>query len=567
MQLEPHGVVAVDHRLGHPVDVSRLDTRPGVGQTRAVGGEALECSGEVGADRLGGVVDDTEALDDRRVVLGIGVVVEDLLALRADTQLPVGAETEQLLIETEEAAVRGLDRRLGAGCVEFGGGALGVGGAACGRERPSRQASVAAQYEPVGEVQAEQRGRVVGGHPRRGGDDARLADAFDAQHAQHRELGVGGVGHPLHVTGEAWNARPMRAAVLRTIPGRLEITDVDIASPGPGEVLVKTAAVGLCHSDLHFMTGDYPHPTPTVLGHEAAGVVAEVGPGVDYVQPGDHVIGCLSVFCGRCTLCLSGRPSLCLKEGLDRPAGALPRLTLDFEACHQFFSLSSFAEYMLVHENALVKIRKDMPLDRAALIGCGVTTGLGAVFRTAAVEATATVAVIGCGGIGLNCIQGAALAGASKVIAVDMNPTKLQLARDFGATDTVNASEVDPVAAVLQMTGGGVEHAFEAIGLKTTAEQAFAMLGPGGTATLIGLIPVGQSVELPGYAFLAERKVQGSNMGSNRFRFDMPRYVDMYLDGRLKLDELVSARIGLDDINEGFAAMTKGEVARSVIVF
>ena len=233
----------------------------------------------------------------------------------------------------------------------------------------------------------------------------------------------------------------------------------------------------------------------------------------------------------------------------------------------QFLHLSSFAEQMLVHEHALVKIRDEMPLDRAALIGCGVTTGLGAVFNTARVGAGETVAVLGAGGIGLNAIQGAAIAGAGRIIAVDMNETKLKLAESFGATDLVDAGDGDPVAQVMELTGGGVHHAFEAIGLKLTAEQSLLMLRSGGTATVIGMVPLGQNVELPGYMFLSEKKIQGSNMGSNRFRTDMPRYVDMYLDGKLKLDELVSARRPLEEINEAFTAMKGGEVARSVITF
>jgi S-(hydroxymethyl)glutathione dehydrogenase / alcohol dehydrogenase len=298
-----------------------------------------------------------------------------------------------------------------------------------------------------------------------------------------------------------------------------------------------------------------------------AGVVEAVGPDVTHVRPGDHVIGCLSIFCGRCEFCLSGRPVLCDREGLGRNADQPPRLSRNGEPIHQFLRLSAFAEMLLVHENALVKIREEMPLDRAALIGCAVTTGLGAVFNTARVPPGSTVAVIGCGGVGLNSVQGAAIAGAGRIIAIDMVPWKLDLARQFGATDLVNAAEGDAVEQVRELTGGGVEFAFEAIGLKVAAEQAFAMLRKGGTATIIGMIPEGQKIELPGSEFLDEKKIQGSNMGSNRFRIDMPRYVDLYLAGRLKLDELVSARIGLDEVNEGFARMSRGEVARSVIAF
>jgi S-(hydroxymethyl)glutathione dehydrogenase/alcohol dehydrogenase len=233
----------------------------------------------------------------------------------------------------------------------------------------------------------------------------------------------------------------------------------------------------------------------------------------------------------------------------------------------QFVNLGSFAEQMLVHETAVVKVAAEMPLDRAALIGCAVTTGLGAVFRTAKVPAGATVAVIGCGGVGLNCLQGAHLAGASRIIAVDVNAQKLDLARVFGATDTVDASAADAVGTVQDLTDGGVEYAFEAIGLAEAATQAFNMLRRGGTATVIGMIPPGQKVELPGAAFLDEKRIQGSMMGSNRFRLDMPRYVDLYLQGRLKLDELVSAKISLDKINDGFRALQFGETARSVISF
>jgi S-(hydroxymethyl)glutathione dehydrogenase / alcohol dehydrogenase len=359
----------------------------------------------------------------------------------------------------------------------------------------------------------------------------------------------------------------MRAAVLNRIPGPLEIAEVQIDAPGPHEVLVRVVASGLCHSDLHFMEGTYVCDTPAVLGHEAAGVVEAVGREVADLHPGDHVVACLSVFCGHCAECLSGRPALCQAPERERAPEQPSRLSLDGVPLYQFARLAAFAEQMLVHEHALVKIRPDMPLDRAALIGCAVTTGVGAVINTARVPPGSTVAVIGCGGIGLNCVQGAALSGAGRIIAVDTLAWKLELARSFGATDFVDASEEDAVAAVQELTGGGVEYSFEAIGLKLTAEQAFRMLRSGGTATLIGLIPQGQKIELMGTDFLAEKRVQGSSMGSNRFRIDIPRYVDFYLQGKLKLDELISARIGLDDVNAGYDALKRGEMARSVIVF
>lgn len=360
----------------------------------------------------------------------------------------------------------------------------------------------------------------------------------------------------------------MRAAVLNEIPGKLEIDEVHVDNPGPHEVLVRTAAAGLCHSDLHFLEGKYPAPLPVVMGHESAGVVEKVGDVVSYVQRGDHVITCLSVYCGNCEQCLTGHLSLCAnKQAVQRPVDVPPRLTRNGDTMNQFADLSSFAEMMLVHENAVVKIHPEMPLDRAALIGCGVTTGVGAVFNTAKVEPGTTVAVIGCGGIGLNCVQAARIAGAGRVIAVDQVPEKLELAKTFGATDTVDASTGTAVAQVQALTNGGVHYAFEAIGLKATAQDAFAMLRRGGTATVIGMIPLGQTVEVPGFELLYEKKLQGSNMGSNRFRVDMPRYIDLYMQGRLKLDELVSQRITLSDVNQGFEAMKTGSVARSVILF
>jgi S-(hydroxymethyl)glutathione dehydrogenase/alcohol dehydrogenase len=359
----------------------------------------------------------------------------------------------------------------------------------------------------------------------------------------------------------------MKAAVLREIQKPLEIEEVQLASPGPNEVLIKTVAAGVCHSDVHFWQGSYVYPMPVVLGHESAGIVEEVGSQVRYVQPGDHVITCLSVFCGHCKYCLSGRPSLCPKDETRRGPDEPPRIAQNGDPVYQFLDLSSYAEGMLVHEHAVVKIREDMPLDKAALIGCGVTTGIGAVFNTAKVPAGSTVAVIGCGGVGLSAIQGAAIAGAGRIIAVDTIASKLDLAKQLGATDSVDASRGDPVAQVRELTGGGVEYSFEAIGLKQTAEQSFQMLENGGTATVIGMIPLGTQIELNGVDFLFEKKIQGSNMGSNRFRVDMPRYIDMYLAGHLKLDEMISREIQLADINDAFEALVQGEVARQVIRF
>lgn len=361
-------------------------------------------------------------------------------------------------------------------------------------------------------------------------------------------------------------APAMKAAVLEAIPGELVVDDIAVRAPDAHEVLVRTVASGLCHSDLHFLEGLYQCPVPAVLGHECAGVVEAVGDRVGYVRPGDHVITCISGFCGSCAYCLRGTPHLCDKVAL-QPDPTRPRLQRGDQPVNQFAGLGGFAEHLLVHEHFLVKIRPDMPLDKAALLGCGVTTGVGAVLNTAAVRPGETVVVIGCGGIGLNAVQAAALVGAGRVIAIDRIAAKLDLATTFGATDVVDASAVDPVAAVMELTGGGVDHAFEAIGLAATAQQAFAMLRNGGTATVIGMIPLGQRIELDGFQFLMEKRIQGSSMGSNRFRLDMPQYVEWYLAGKLKLDELVSATMPLEQINAGFATMKSGELARQLVVF
>jgi S-(hydroxymethyl)glutathione dehydrogenase/alcohol dehydrogenase len=362
----------------------------------------------------------------------------------------------------------------------------------------------------------------------------------------------------------------MRAAVLREQPGELFIEDLRVDQPGEGEVLIDVAAAGLCHSDLHFMQAKFKTRLPAVLGHESAGIVREVGPGVRHVQPGDHVVACTSVFCGECPSCLSGAPYLCSDPNrVSRGRDAGPRVSRDDgTAVEQFARLGGFAEQMLVSERAVVKIPDDIPLDRAALVGCAVLTGTGAVFRTAQIEPGSTVAVIGAGGIGLAAIQGARIAGAGAVIVVDVTEDKLEVAQTFGATQTINAREVDDVVgAVRDLTGGGVEYSFEAIGTKATAEQAFRMLGPRGTATIIGMVPGDQPLEIRGMDLLAGRRLQGSIMGSNRFRIDIPRLLEMYRDGRLLLDELISGRIELDAINDGYDALNRGTVTRSVIMF
>lgn len=364
----------------------------------------------------------------------------------------------------------------------------------------------------------------------------------------------------------------MKAAIFHGPHQPLTIEEVEIDRPMAHEVLIRTAASGVCHSDLHYVDGHSklppPGAPPAILGHEAAGIVEAVGEQVTYVKPGDHVICCTSVFCGQCEKCLTGHPNLCTARPL-RKANEPPilRLGKDGTPVFQFANVASFAEKMLLHENAVVKIDDDFPLDRAALIGCAVITGFGAAINTAKVEPGSTVAVFGAGGVGLSVIQGARVAGARMIIAVDTLENKLAMAKDLGATHTVDASSRDPVAAIIEMTDGGVDYSFEAIGFKQTAEQAFASIRRGGTATLIGVISPGVKLEIDGRELLGEKKLQGSIMGSNRFRVDMPRIIDFYRQGRVKLDEMITRRGRLEDVNEAFRAMQAGEVARSVLMF
>lgn len=359
----------------------------------------------------------------------------------------------------------------------------------------------------------------------------------------------------------------MRAAVFHAANTPMTIETLEVAKPGPHEVLLNTAYAGLCHSDLHFLEGLYPTQTPIVLGHESSGVVEAVGSEVTYCKKGDRVITCPSVFCGTCEYCNTGRPRLCSNTAVKMGPGQAQRMFWKGQTVAQFANLSSFAEQMLVHENAVVKIADDVPLSIGAYVGCGVMTGAGAVMNTAKVPAGATVAVFGCGGIGLSAVNAAAIAGADRIIAVDTRSSKLDVAKEMGATDVINASNVDPVEAIKDLTGGGVEYSFEAVGLKLTAEQCFSALRAGGTATIIGMIPLGTKIELHGYDFLRERRIQGSSMGSNRFRLDMPRLLNQWKRGKLKLDNVIVSHIKLDEINEGYEKLKGGEILRQLIDF
>ena len=360
----------------------------------------------------------------------------------------------------------------------------------------------------------------------------------------------------------------MKAAVLVEAGQPLVIDDLVIDKPGPHEVLIRTAACGLCHSDLHFIDGTYPHALPAVPGHEAAGIVEAVGSEVRTVKVGDAVVTCLSAFCGHCEFCVTGRLSLCLGGDTRRPAGAPPRLSrADGTPVNQMLNLSAFAEQMLVHEHACVAINPDMPLDRAAVIGCAVTTGAGTIFNTCKLTPGETVVVVGCGGVGLATINAAKIAGAGRIIAADPIAEKRALAEKLGATDTIDALADGAAKQIIEMTKGGVDHAIEAVGRSSSASLAVASLKRGGTATILGMHPLNEKVGLSAMDLLSGKKLQGALMGGNRFPVDIPRLVDFYLRGLLDLDSIVAETIPLDQVNEGFDKMKRGDAARSVITF
>jgi S-(hydroxymethyl)glutathione dehydrogenase / alcohol dehydrogenase len=359
-----------------------------------------------------------------------------------------------------------------------------------------------------------------------------------------------------------------RALVMTGIE-RLELTDVTVDELRPTEALVEVVACGVCHSDLttlrgQMLGGDY---VPKILGHEAAGIVSRVGAAVREFVPGDHVVGCYTRYCGRCPQCLEGLTYLCAnRTNVERDR---PRLTLEGVEVAQMGQLGGFAEVMLVGEDTLVKVPDEMPLDRAALLSCAVMTGSGSVTNAARVRVGSTVAVFGCGGVGLSVVQAAVLSGARQVIAVDLIPEKLELARVFGATDVVNASDGDDVAEIRAHTGGlGVDYAFECIGLNSTAAHALEVVRPGHTAYLVGLPAGDAQYTIPGAAMVfGSKSLAGVLVGANNFKRDIPILADLYLRGRLKLDEMIGERIGLSDVESAIARMEGSSAARAVVTF
>ena len=364
-----------------------------------------------------------------------------------------------------------------------------------------------------------------------------------------------------------------KAAILFEVGQKLEIREVEVEAPKFGEVLIKMAVGGVCHSDLHVMTGHLTAPVPAILGHEGSGVVAEVGPGVTSLKPGDHVIPMWRLSCGVCEYCSGSRPALCASGTQIRMTGRLldgtTRFKFEGREIKHFAGVSSFSEYSVIPERAVLKIPNDFPLDKAALLGCGVITGVGAVFNAARVKPGSSVAVFGTGGVGVNVIQRAAIAGAEIIIAVDILPSKLEFAKRFGATHTINAKETKPVEAVRALTGGrGVDYSFEVIGLPETIRQAYDSLSKRGMAVAVGVAPMTTEVSVPIMSLVYEERIlTGSVYGSSRPWIDIPMLINLYRAGKLKLDELLTRQYPFAQINEAYAALERGEVLRSVVTF
>jgi S-(hydroxymethyl)glutathione dehydrogenase / alcohol dehydrogenase len=363
----------------------------------------------------------------------------------------------------------------------------------------------------------------------------------------------------------------MKASVLYEQGKPLGVEDLELEPPRRGEVLVRMAASGVCHSCLHAADGSWKGvPVPIVLGDEGAGVVEDVGPGVDGLAAGDPVILSWAPTCGRCHYCVIGRPNLC--EARQPGRGVLPdgttRMSLRGRPVYHYGHVATYASQTVVHESCAIRIDKNMPLDRAALIGCSVMTGVGAVINTAAVPPGASMAVFGAGGVGLNVVQGGALVAAHPIVAVDVRASKLEHACALGASHAIDASHEDAVAAIRRLTRRGADYTFVAVGDTRAVSQALEALAPGGTCVLIGVPETGATVPVDVRPLVtAERVVRGCSYGSARTREDLPRLVSLYLAGKLKIDQLITRRYGLDEANEAFRALAAGELARGLIVF
>jgi S-(hydroxymethyl)glutathione dehydrogenase/alcohol dehydrogenase len=358
-----------------------------------------------------------------------------------------------------------------------------------------------------------------------------------------------------------------KAAICRAFGAPLTIETVELAEPGPGEVLIRTAACAICHSDIFFFDGAWGGELPAIYGHEAAGVVEAVGPGVTRLKVGDPVVATLIRNCGFCPACTEGAPVFCEEVfPLDR---ATPLHDGAGKPIAHGLRTGAFAEHMVVDQSQAIAIPKDVPLDSAALIACGVLTGLGAVVNTAGVKPGSSVVVIGCGGVGLNSIQGARIAGASPIIAVDVEPAKLAAAREFGATETINARSEDVAECVKALTEGRkADWVFVTVGVKGAAEQGVSLMKRNGATVLVGMPPSGVTATIdPGWLAADGQRILGSKMGSARPAIDVPKIIQLYREGRLKLDPLISGRYRLESINEALASSRSGAALRNVIVF
>lgn len=363
-----------------------------------------------------------------------------------------------------------------------------------------------------------------------------------------------------------------RAAVLHQVDTPLRVQEVEMAALRPGDVLVRVRASGLCHTDLEVMQGSLAYPLPIVLGHEGAGIVEAVGSDVASVKPGDHVICSWNPSCGRCFYCDRDQPILCEPFTRHQPQGHLldgaSRLSVDGRKLHHFSVVSSHAEYCVVPESGAIVVPKEIPFDRACLIGCGVMTGVGGAARVARIDGGSSVAVIGCGAVGLNAVQGAMLQRADTIIALDRDPARLAMAKLFGATHTVDAGSNDIVAQIKALTGGrGADYVIESAGHEQAFRLSPEILRPGGQLVWLGKINVDRDVAFRWGALMGEKRIVRSSYGGARPRRDFPWLARLYLSGKLRLDELITRRIRLEEINEGFAAMTRGEIVRAVIVF
>ena len=367
----------------------------------------------------------------------------------------------------------------------------------------------------------------------------------------------------------------MKAAVLEQLNTPLVIDEVELDEPKDHEVLVKLVATGVCHSDIHCIKGDLSTPPPIVLGHEGAGIVEKVGSNVKSLQPGDRVVITVAPYCGECPACMMGVPTSCETDPqtamlMGSMADGTKRLkNKDGVEISHFMCQSSFAEYAVVEESATVKVRDDAPLDVVCLLGCGASTGIGAVINRARVRAGSSVAVFGCGGVGLAAIMAAKLSGAHPIIAVDLLDSKLKVAQDFGATILVNASNEDPVMKIAAECAGGVDYSFEAIGRTDVMTQAFHSVypRPGGMAVVLGLAPIGETFSIEAWRFMREVVITGCTVGSIRPKIDIPRYIDLFMEGKLPLDKMVSARYPLDKINDVIKDTLDGTIIRGVITF